>query len=126
MLDDKQRKFVTTFLETASPEASAILAGYPRKDAREIALDLLANSEVQEYMKQREEDFVSITKAQKMNKERLLRAMYYQYSKANNLNKVKEATDILEKIARWCGVEPDNMKVDQPVINVSNLDPSKI
>lgn len=126
MLDEKQKKFVTTFLETSSPDISAIQAGYPKKDARDIALDLLANEEVREYMAQREKDFVNIDKAQRITKDRLLRSMYYQYGKANSLNRVKEATEILEKIARWCGVEPDNMKVDRPVINVNNLDPDKI
>lgn len=126
MLDEKQKKFVTTFLETSSPDISAIQAGYPKKDARDIALDLLANEEVREYMAQREKDFVNIDKAQRITKDRLLRSMYYQYGKANSLNRVKEATEILEKIARWCGVEPDNMKVDRPVINLNNLDPDKI
>lgn len=126
MLDEKQKKFVTTFLETSSPDISAIQAGYPKKDARDIALDLLANEEVREYMAQRERDFVNIDKAQRITKDRLLRSMYYQYGKANSLNRVKEATEILEKIARWCGVEPDNMKVDRPVINLNNLDPDKI
>lgn len=125
-LDEQQKKFVTTFLETSSPEMSAIIAGYPKKDARDIALDLLANEEVAKYMEEREKDFDRIDKAQKINKSRLLRSMYYQYGKANNLNRVKEATEILEKIARWCGVEPDNMKVDRPVINITNLDDSKI
>lgn len=114
------------FLETSAPESSAIAAGYPRKDARIIALDLLANEEVQSYMKARESAYEMVDKAQKMTKERLLRSMYYQYGKANTLNRTKEATEILEKIAKWNGIEPDNMKVDRPIINLNNLDPDKI
>lgn len=125
-LDEQQKKFVTTFLETSSPEMSAVIAGYPKKEARDIALDLLSNEEVVAYMAEREKDFAVIDNAQRINKDRLLRSMYYQYGKANNLNRVKEATEILEKIARWCGVEPDNMKVDKPVINIHNLDETKI
>lgn len=126
MLDEQQKKFVMVFLETSAPESSAVAAGYPRKDARIIALDLLANEEIQSYMKERESAYKMVDKAQKMTKERLLRSMYYQYGKANTLNRTKEATEILEKIAKWNGIEPDNMKVDRPIINLNNLDPEKI
>jgi phage terminase small subunit len=119
-------KFVDTFLETASPEASAIIAGYRKQDARTIAYDLLANDEVQEYISQRELQFKKISELQKMDKDRLLRAMYYQYGKANNLNKTTEATAILEKIAKFCGIEPDKVKLDAPTIIINNLDEGNI
>lgn len=125
-LDEQQKKFVDAFLETASPEASAIFANYPKKDARSIAYDLLANKEVQDYITAREVIFQGIAEVQKMDKHRLLRAMYYQYGKANNLNKTTEATAILEKIARFCGVEPDKIKLDAPIININNLSEDSI
>lgn len=125
-LDEQQRKFVDAFLETASPDASAIIAGYSKKDARTIAYDLLANKEVQDYLKEREVQFRSIADMQRMDKDRLLRAMYYQYGKANNLNKTMEATAILEKIAKFCGIEPDKLKIDPPIININNLDEDSI
>lgn len=120
-LSEQQLKFVDAFLETASPEASAIIAGYSKKDARTIAYDLLANSEVQDYLREREVQFKSIAEMQRMDKDRLLRAMYYQYGKANNLNKTTEATAILEKIAKFCGIEPDKVKLDAPTIIINNL-----
>jgi len=126
MLDDQKKKFVDTFLETASPEASAIIAGYSKKDARTIAYDLLANETVQEYIAQREIQFKKISETQRMDKDRLLRAMYYQYGKANNLNKTTEATAILEKIAKFCGIEPDKVKLDAPTIIINNLDEGNI
>lgn len=126
MLDDQQRKFVDTFLETASPEASAIIAGYSKKDARTIAYDLLANQTIQDYIAEREVQFKKISEIQRMDKDRLLRAMYYQYGKANNLNKTTEATAILEKIAKFCGIEPDKVKLDAPTIIINNLDEESI
>ena len=125
-LDEQQKKFVDTFLETASPEASAIIAGYSKKDARTIAYDLLANDEIQDYISNREVQFRKVAELQRMDKDRLLRAMYYQYGKANNLNKTTEATAILEKIAKFCGIEPDKAKYEAPVININNLDEGAI
>jgi phage terminase small subunit len=125
-LNEQQITFVDAFLETASPEASAIFAGYSKKDARRIAYDLLANDEVQEFLIEREKIFQKISEVQKMDKHRMLRAMYYQYGKANNLNKTTEATAILEKIAKFCGVEPDKVKLDAPVIIINNLDEGNI
>lgn len=125
-LNDQQMKFVDTFLETASPEASAIIAGYSKKDARTIAYDLLANDEVQEYITTREAQFKKVSEIQKMDKDRLLRAMYYQYGKANNLNKTTEATAILEKIAKFCGIEPEKARHEAPQIIINNLDEDSI
>jgi len=125
-LTEQQMKFIDIFLETSSPEASAIMAGYNKKDARTIAYDLLANEEMQEYIFTREAQFKKVSEVQKMDKDRLLRAMYYQYGKANNLNKTTEATAILEKIAKFCGIEPDKIKLDAPVININNLDEGSI
>lgn len=125
-IDEQQKKFVDTFLETASPEASAIIAGYSKKDARTIAYDLLANEEIQSYIVKREEEFKKVAEMQRMDKDRLLRAMYYQYGKANNLNKTMEATAIIEKIAKFCGVEPDKAKLDPPQITINNLNEDAI
>lgn len=125
-LTEQQMKFIDIFLETSSPEASAIMAGYNKKDARTIAYDLLANEEMQEYIATREAQFKKVSEVQRMDKDRLLRAMYYQYGKANNLNKTTEATAILEKIAKFCGIEPDKAKLDAPIININNLDEGSI
>ena len=125
-LTEQQMKFIDIFLETSSPEASAIMAGYNKKDARTIAYDLLANEEMQEYITAREAQFKKVSEVQRMDKDRLLRAMYYQYGKANNLNKTTEATAILEKIAKFCGIEPDKAKLDAPQIIINNLDEGSI
>lgn len=125
-LTEQQKKFVDAFLETSSIEASAVIAGLPKTDARKQAIDWLANEFIQEYIKKREEVFKKVSEVQKLDKDKLLRSMYYQYGKANTLNKTKEATEILEKIARWNGVEPDKLNLDQPNVTFNNLDGENI
>lgn len=126
-MDELQlQKFIDEYLQTYSIEAAAISAGFPKKDATTIGINLLADEEVQKKLKQREEDFNRIAQGNKLTKERLLNAMMFQYNKANRYGKIKEAADILERMAKWCGVDPDNIKTDPVVIQINNLDESKI
>ena len=125
-LDEQQKKFVDTFLETASPEASAILAGYSKKEARTIAFDFLSNDEIVEAINERKQQFKKVAEVQKLDLEGLLRGMYYQYGKANSMNKTKEATDILVSIAKICGVDPEKAKTTAPTLIFNNLDERKI
>lgn len=126
-MDELQlQKFIDEYLQTYSIEAAAICAGFPKKDAVTIGINLLADEEVQKKLKQREEDFNRIAQGNKLTKERLLNAMMFQYNKANRYGKIKEAADILERMAKWCGVDPDNIKTDPVVIQINNLDESKI
>ena len=122
----RENKFIDEYLQTYSIEASAISAGFPKKDAMTIGIDLLASPEIQKRLKERENVFNQIAQSNKMTKERLLNTMMFQYNKANKFGKTKEAVDILERIAKWCGVDPDNVKTDPVVINITNLDESKI
>lgn len=125
-LDEQQLKFVDAFLETSSPESSAIFAGYPKNQARTIAFDFLSNDEILEAIEVRKEQFKKVASVQKLDLDGLLRGMYYQYGKANNMNKTKEATDILVSIAKICGVDPERAKTTAPQIIINNLDEGKI
>ena len=120
------QKFIDEYLQTYSIESSAIAAGFPKKDAMTIGIYLLSNDEVQQMLKAREQDFNKIASNNKLTKERLLNAMMFQYNKANRYGKIKEAVDTLERMAKWCGVDPDNMKTDPIVIQINNLDEGKI
>ena len=91
-----------------------------------IGVDLLANKEIQEALKAREKDFDSIAKSSKLTPERLLNTMMFQYEKANRFGKTKEAVEILEKIAKWSGVNPEAMQINPVIIEINNLDESKI
>lgn len=130
MIDEEQlireNKFIDEYLQTYSIESSAISAGFPKKDAMTIGIDLLAQPEIQKRLKEREAVFNQIAQSSKMTKERLLNTMMFQYNRANKFGKTKEAVDILERIAKWSGVDPDNIKADPVVINITNLDDSKI
>lgn len=125
-IDEQQKKFIDNYLQTYSIEQSAVNAGYPKKDAMTIGIDLLANEEIQQALKDREKAFDIIAKNSKLTPERLLNTMMFQYEKANRFGRIKEAVDILERIAKWSGVNPDAMQINPVVINISNLDEDKI
>ena len=126
MLDEKQRKFVDIYLQTYNIAGSAKEAGYPYEEALSIGIDLLSNEIVKEYLKEREAQFDSISDVIKMDKNKLIRTMYYQYQQATARRDIRTATDILEKIARWSGVNPDEVVMDPVVLNINNVDEDKI
>ena len=119
-IDDQQKKFIDNYLQTYSIEQSAVNAGYPKKDAMTIGIDLLANEEIQQALKEREKAFDIIAKNYKLTPERLLNTMMFQYEKANRFGRIKEAVDILERIAKWSGVNPDAMQINPTIININN------
>lgn len=125
-IDEQQKKFIDNYLQTYSIEQSAVNAGYPKKDAMTIGIDLLANEEIQQALKDREKAFDIIAKNSKLTPERLLNTMMFQYEKANRFGRIKEAVDILERIAKWSGVNPDAMQINPTIININNLDESKL
>ena len=123
---EQQKKFIDNYLQTYSIEQSGVNAGYPKKDAMTIGIDLLANEEIQQALKEREKAFDIIAKNSKLTPERLLNTMMFQYEKANRFGRIKEAVDILERIAKWSGVNPDAMQINPTIININNLDESKL
>lgn len=125
-LDERQIKFIDAFLETSAPESSAILAGYKQTEARQVAFDFLSNDEILEALEKRKQQLKKVAEVQKLDLDGLLRGMYYQYGKANRLNKTKEATDILCAIAKMCGVDPEKAKANPTQIVINNLDEDKI
>lgn len=125
-LDDKQKKFVDQYLITFNIEGSAISAGYPRDNALSIGIDLLNNDVIQKALKEREKALENIQFAMKLDKNKLLTTMYFQYNQAMKRQDIKTATYILEKIAGWCGLKPDEVTVAPANLIINNLDESKI
>ncbi len=125
-LDDKQIKFIDNYIQTYSAEISAIKAGYPRENALKVGLDLLANSTIDEAIKAREKELNSSSDMLKMSKERLLRSMYYIYNESLKKGRTNEAITILEKIASWSGVNPDEVQLEPVQLIINNLDDNKI
>lgn len=126
MLDDKQTKFIDNYIQSYAVEMSAIKAGYPKEDALKIGLDLLSNSTIKQAIEERENALNQDAKSLKMNKEKLLRTMYFLYSQSVKDRQITQAVNILEKIATWSGVNPDEVQLDPVQLIINNLDENKI
>lgn len=126
MLDDKQIKFIDYYIQSYAVEMSAIKAGYPKDDALKIGLDLLSNSTIKEAIEEREKNLNQNARCLKMNKEKLLRTMYFLYSQSVKDRQITQAVNILEKIATWSGVNPDEVQLDPVQLIINNLDETKI
>lgn len=125
-LDEQQLKFIDSYIQTYSAELAAIKAGYPKENALKIGLDLLANKIIDEAIKERELQLNSSSEQLKMSKERLLRSMYYLYNEAIKKGRTNEAITILEKIATWSGVNPDEVQIEPVQLVINNLDETKL
>ena len=106
-LDATHQKFIDFYLQSYSPELAAIKAGYPKEEALSIGIDLLANDEIAEAISVREAQLDKAAANMKMTKEKLLRTLYYQYSQAVKFNKTTDALNILERLAKWSGLQPE-------------------
>lgn len=126
MLDDKQIKFIDNYIQSYAVEMSAIKAGYPKDNALKIGLDLLSNSTIKQAIEERENALNQDAKSLKMNKEKLLRTMYFLYSQSVKDRQITQAVNILEKIATWSGVNPDEVQLDPVQLIINNLDETKI
>lgn len=124
-LDQQQLKFIDNYIQTYSAEIAAIKAGYKREDALKIGLDLLANSTIDNAIKAREKELNMSSEMLKMSKDRLLRSMYYIYNESLKKGRTNEAITILEKIASWSGVNPDEVQLEPVQLIINNLDENK-
>lgn len=125
-LNEQQKKFIDEYLQSYSIEESALRAGFKKDEALQIGINLLANDIIQSHLKAREKELESLNSVLKMDKNKLLLAMYYQYNKAARRNDTKNAIDILEKIARWSGVNPDEVVLEPVQLIINNVDETKI
>lgn len=125
-LDLQQLKFIDNYLQTYSVEVAAIKAGYPKEEALKIGFDLLSNQAIDQAIKDREKKLDVSSEMLKMSKERLLRSMYYIYNEALKKGRTNEAIAILEKIATWSGVKPDEIQLNPVQLIINNLDETKI
>lgn len=124
-LTEEQIKFIDYYLETMDPTSSAKRAGYSAKDAQRIGLDLLCNETIQKSIEERREELNAATKGMKFEKEDLVRLFWNMYTECRQKGKVKEAREIIETIARWNGIDSDNVKTEIANL-VFNIDGSKI
>ena len=123
--DEQQQKFIDRYLTTLNPTLSAIDAGYDRKNAESIGLKLLADEGLKEAIKERRTELNAMIDDIQFEKEDLLRIYWDMFNDAKKKGKLSDARAILSDIARYNGVNPDEIKKEIAVLNF-NLDGNKI
>lgn len=118
--------FIDNYIQTLDYAAAAREIGVPNKEAPTAGLNLLANKEIQEAIKLRRSELIDAMQAIPMNKEQILATMMFQYQKANKLDRTKEATEILGKIAEANGIDLKQIQVEPINLIINNLDKDKI
>lgn len=122
---EQQQKFIDRYLTTLNPTTSAIDAGYDRKSADSIGLKLLADDELKEAIKERRTELNTMIDEIEFEKEDLLRIYWDMFNDAKKKGKLADARAILADIARYNGVNPDEIKKEIAILNF-NLDGNKI
>lgn len=118
--------FIDNYIQTLDYAAAAREIGVPNKEAPTAGLNLLANKEIQDAIKLRRSELIDAMQAIPMNKEQILATMMFQYQKANKLDRTKEATEILGKIAEANGIDLKQIQVEPINLIINNLDEDKI
>ena len=124
-LEDKYQKFIDRYLTTLDPTLSAIDSGFDRKNATKIGLDLLANPKIKVAMKQRRRELNATIDEMEFEKQDLLRIYWDMFTDAKRKGKLADARAILTDIAKYNGVNPDEVKKEIAVLQF-NLDGNKI
>ena len=124
-LSEAHKLFIDRYLTTLDPTMAAIEAGYSRKDAMKIWLDLLANDEIKSCIKERRVELNSLIDTIEFDKQDLLRIYWDMFNDAKRKGKLTDARSILNDIARYNGVNPDEVKKEIAILNF-NLDGDKI
>jgi phage terminase small subunit len=124
-LDENKQKFIDRYLTTLNPTTSAIEAGFDRKNADSIGLKLLANEEIKEAIAERRSELNAMIDDIQFEKEDLMRIYWDMFNDAKKKGKLADARAILADIARYNGVNPDEVKKEIAILNF-NLDGNKI
>lgn len=124
-LDERSRKFVDRYLATMDPTLSAIDSGFDRKEANRIGVDLLLDDRVKQAIKERRAELNAMVEAIEFDKQDLLRVYWDMFTDAKKKGKLADARAILNDIARYNGVNPDEVKKEIAILNF-NLDGDKI
>ena len=124
-LNEQHKLFIDRYLTTLDPTVSAIEAGYSRKEAMKIGLDLLSNDEIKNCIKERRVELNNLIDTIEFDKQDLLRIYWDMFNDAKRKGKLTDARTILNDIARYNGVNPDEVKKEIAILNF-NLDGNKI
>ena len=127
MLSKEHWIFIDTYIRTMDfAVAAQQMGGVSQKEASTVGLDLIRNPEIQAGIKQRREDLINAMNAMPLSKEQILAIMMFQYQKANQANKSKEAVDILAQIAQAQGIDLKTIQAEPINLIINNLDKDKI
>lgn len=124
-LDSDKQKFIDRYLTTLNPTTAAIDAGFDRKSADTIGLKLLSDNDIKEAIKERRVELNTLIDDIQFEKEDLLRIYWDMFNDAKKKGKLADARAILADIARYNGVNPDEVKKEIAILNF-NLDGNKI
>lgn len=124
-LDENKQKFIDRYLTTLNPTSAAMEAGYDRKSSDTIGLKLLADNNIKEAIAERRSELNAMIDNIQFEKEDLLRIYWDIFNDAKRKGKLSDARAILTDIARYNGVNPDEVKKEIAVLNF-NLDGNKI
>jgi phage terminase small subunit len=123
--EEQEQKFIDKYLTTLDPMSSAIEAGYDRKNATRIGLQLLSREDLKEAIKDRRQQLNTMVDTMEFEKEDLMRIYWDMFNDAKRKGKLADARAILADIANYNGVKPDEVKKQIAVLQF-NLDPDKI
>ena len=124
-LDEQHQKFIDRYLTTLNPTSAAIDAGFDRKNANTIGLKLLAEEDIKEAIKERRTELNDMIDDIDFEKEDLMRIYWEMFNEANKKGKLADARAILSDIARYNGVNPDEVKKEIAILQF-NIDSDKI
>lgn len=124
-LDEQAKVFVDRYLASMNSYQSAIDAKYDRNNATKIGYELLMQPKIKEAIKERRKVLNDIVDTMEFEKEDLLRIYWDMFNDAKKKGKLADARSILSDIAKYNGVNPDEIKKEIAVLNF-NLDGNKI
>jgi len=124
-LEENYQKFIDRYLTNLDPTLAAIDGGFDRKNASRIGLQILARDDIKEAIKERRAELNAMVDAMEFEKEDLLRIYWDMFNDAKKKGKLADARAILSDIARYNGVNPDEVKKEIAVLQF-NIDGDKI
>ena len=121
----KAGQFIILRVNETGERIPLTIAGFDRKNANTIGLHLLADDSIKEAIKERRTELNAMIDDIAFEKEDLMRIYWEMFNEANKKGKLADARAILSDIARYNGVNPDEVKKEIAVLNF-NLDGDKI